>query len=170
MYIQIHNNPHYMHCHVCRQDSVCMCVLLLTFPLSWSCSCCRQWIRGWPAGSFCFSSLRPVLSLCSSGSCCVASFLLLLRRQRERETVFQSGYQDISSRVMKDTFLHIAQHETKASHALSCDSWCAVDRDGVIWRSRHTWFCSHRMDRIQQFLVFDTVQFFCFYIWPTDMP
>ncbi len=32
-------------------------------------------------------------------------------------TVCQSGYQDVSGKVMKDTFLHITQHEIKASHA-----------------------------------------------------
>lgn len=52
---------------------------------------------------------------------------------------------------------------TSPNTRLRCDSWCVVDRDGVIWRSRHTWFCSHRMERIQQFLVLDALHLYLAY-------
>lgn len=54
---------------------------VLTFPRSCSCSCCRLWTPCWPAESSCSSSPLPGPSLCSSESCCVTSFLLLLHAQ-----------------------------------------------------------------------------------------
>ncbi len=40
--------------------------------------------------------------------------------EREREIVCQSGYQDVSGRVMKDTFLHIAQHTAQMWQLMCC--------------------------------------------------
>lgn len=62
---------------VCSEYESCV----LTFPRSCSCSCCRLWTPGWPAESSCSSSPPPGPSPCSSGSCCVTSYLLLLHAQ-----------------------------------------------------------------------------------------
>lgn len=40
--------------------------------------------------------------------------------EREREIVCQSGYQDVSGSVMKDTFLHIAQHTAQMWQLMCC--------------------------------------------------
>lgn len=54
----------------------------LTFLQSCSCSCCRPWTPGWPAGSSSSSSPPPGRFPCFSGQCSGAFYPLLLQRQK----------------------------------------------------------------------------------------
>lgn len=85
---------------------------------------------------------------------------------RDRERQWQSVSQDIKTSQVKWWRTHFCTSpntKSKPHTWLRCDRWCAVDRDGVIWRARHTWFCSHRMERIQQFLVLDALHLYLAY-------
>lgn len=67
---------------VSRKREVYMGGAPLTFPPSCSCSCCRPWIPGWPAGSSSSSSPLPARFRCFSEQCSVIFYLLLLQRQK----------------------------------------------------------------------------------------
>ncbi len=84
----------------------------------------------------------------------------------ETERQWQSVSQDIETSQVKwwrTRFCTSPNTKSKLHTRLRCDRWCAVDRAGVIWRARQTWFCSHRMEQIQQFLVLDALHLFLAY-------